>query len=125
MSIALNSSRVRPIISVFDICASPNVIRTIVLDPNLLNNILQRDMLDIHSTPSTKINLSGTVTLHLRMARSQTRVNLGVMNEPVVPVLLASIYIDRFIKWIRPAEKKGQSLPLRAGANIDGRGDQE
>lgn len=44
--------------------------------------------------------------LHLRMGESRTRANFGIASELVVPILLGTTYIDRFIRSIHPAERK-------------------
>lgn len=63
-------------------------------------------MWDIHSTFYTKIKVSGIITLRLRTDDSYTRVNYGVVREPVVPVLSETTYMDRSIRSIHPSERK-------------------
>lgn len=74
--------------------------------PGWMDSVRQRDMPDICSVPSTKLKVAGTIALHLRMEKSHTRTNFGVVNGLVVPVLLGTAYIVRFIKLIHPAGKK-------------------
>lgn len=40
------------------------------------------------------------------MRESRTRVNFGLVNEMVVPILLGTTYIDRFMNLIHPTERR-------------------
>lgn len=40
------------------------------------------------------------------MGELRTRLNIGIVNKVVMPVLLRTTYIDRFTKSIHPVEKK-------------------
>lgn len=59
-------------------------------------------MQDNSSASDSKPKVSGTITIHLSMGELWTFVNLGVLNERVVPALLGTTYIDGFIKSIYP-----------------------
>lgn len=63
-------------------------------------------MPDISIVSDTKLKVSGTIALHLRKGESRPRVNLGVVNKPGLAVPRATTCTDRFIKLIRPAERK-------------------
>lgn len=77
-----------------------------ILNYREMVNTGQRDMQDICGASDTKLNVSGTTTLHLCMGESYTCVNFCVMIELVVPVKPGLMYIDRFMKWIHPLESK-------------------
>lgn len=62
VSIELTSSRMRPLAYVFDIGAGPKLITADVLDLNWLDSISQRDILEIGSTSTIKLTVSGTIT---------------------------------------------------------------
>lgn len=90
-------------------------IRADVLARRWLDSIRQRSMPEVCSAPGTKLKESGTITSHLRMGESRSRVNFGLVFELVLPLLLGMTYIDRFIKSIYPAERKivsHYSLPV-------------
>lgn len=63
-------------------------------------------MPDIKSVSDTKLKVSGTINFHLRMGKSRMRLNFGVVNELVVPVILRTTYIDRLVKLIYTAERR-------------------
>lgn len=94
-----------PIVYVFDTVAFPNFIQGDYSVPSRLDNVRQRDMPDIRGVSNTKINMFGTITVHQRMSGSRSCDDCGTVNELVKTVLLASTYIDRFIKSIYPAER--------------------
>lgn len=96
----------RPIVCIFDTGAGPNLIRADVLDTSGQGSIGQRDMLDIRNAFDTRLKVSGTITLHLGMGGSRTRVNFGFVNEQVVPVLLVAMYTNRLVRSIHLAQKK-------------------
>lgn len=53
-----------------------------------------------------KVKVCGTITIHLVMCESRTSVNFVVLNELIVPVLIGTAYIDRFIKLLPLLERK-------------------
>lgn len=106
LSIELISWRMRPSVCVFHTGTGPNLIRADVLDPALQDSIRQRDMPDIRSASNRKRNASQTITPHLPMAESRTRINFGVVNELVMPVLPGTTFIDKFIRSIHPVKRK-------------------
>lgn len=81
----------RPIVFEFDTGAGPNLIRAYVLYPSGLGSFRQRDMPGIQSVPDTKLKSSRTITFHLGMGKSLTRIKFGLVNELVVLVLLETI----------------------------------
>lgn len=92
-------------LSVFDAGTGPNLISADVLDPSWLHSVRQRDMLDSCSAYDAKLRVSGTITLHMGMSKSRTRVNFGVENELVVPILLGTPCTDRLFKSVHPVER--------------------
>lgn len=63
-------------------------------------------MPEIQDACDRKLVVSGTITLHPRIADSPTRVAFGVVDELAVPVLLGTAFIDRFVNSIQPTERK-------------------
>lgn len=106
LSIGPNSSQLPAIICVFDNNAAPNVIRAYVLGPSPLNDVYHRDMPDIHSISDTKLKISGASNLPFQAGQSRGHVKLIVISELVAAVLLGTTYIDMFIMWICPSERK-------------------
>lgn len=62
-------------------------------------------MLDIRGASDTKLKIYGTMAL-LRMVESRTGANFVIIQELIVPVFSATIYIERFIKAIHAAKSK-------------------
>lgn len=106
VSIGLNSWKMRPIKFVFDSGAGPDLIRADILGPSWLDSVCKREMLDIRSTSDMKLKMSGTKTPFLCMGGSRTRISFDVVNKLVVPVLLETACINRFIKSIHLAQRK-------------------
>lgn len=77
MSIRLESSRKRLIVCLFDHGPGHNLIRVDFLELGRPASISHGYMLDIGSTPDTKLKISGTVTLPIGMSKSHTSVNFG------------------------------------------------
>lgn len=98
VSIVLTSSRMRPIIYVIDNNTGPNLVRADVLDSTWLYSVSQRDMLEIQNSSTITLSVSGTTTVHLRIAESSTRVKLGIADKLVVRVLPKTIFIDEVIR---------------------------
>lgn len=63
-------------------------------------------MPEICSAIDNGLEMSGTITEHLHMSKSRTRVNVSAISELVVSVLLGMTNIDRCIKSIHPAKRK-------------------
>lgn len=63
-------------------------------------------MRQIRSSFDTKLKVSVTITLFLHMGESRTRVNFSLIIKLILHVLLATRYIDRFIKPVLPAVRK-------------------
>lgn len=105
-SIILRSSRVRPILCVCNTGVDQNLNRAEGSAPRWLDSIRKCYVQDICSVYDTKVKASLTITFHLRVCESQTRLNFDVVNELVVHMFLGTLYIDRFIKLIHLAERK-------------------
>lgn len=95
-----------PVVSVFDTGAGPNPIRTDVTDTSWQEIIRQRDMPEIRSASDTRLSASETVTFHLWMDDSNTRVALGEVDKLAVPLPLGTTFIVRFMKSMHPTERK-------------------
>lgn len=64
------------------------------------------NMSEIQSASDTRLVVSGTVTLHLCIGESHTWVLFCVLDKPVVPVLLRTTFMEKFMKYIHPVERK-------------------
>lgn len=70
-------------------------------------------MMDIRSASKTKVKVSASLTLHhLSMGEVPAFINFSVLGKLVVPVLLGTTYIKRFIKLVHPSE--GKVIPYRS-----------
>lgn len=96
----------RLVVSVLDNGTGPNLRGADLLDQNWLDNIRQRDMLEIRNASNTKLVVFGTFPLHLCMGESRTLVTLDVVEKLAVPVLFGTTFIDKFIKSIHADERK-------------------
>lgn len=95
----------RPIICVFDTGAGPKLIRDDVVNLSRLDCVRHGDMPEIRRAWDTRLNVSGTITLYLRMGESRTLVTFDVMDRLDVPVLLQTSFKDYIIKSIHLAER--------------------
>lgn len=100
-------------VCVYDTEAEPNLIRSDVLDPSWLEIIRQRDVWDIRSTSATRLKVSLTITVHLRIREASTRLSIGILNKLVNTVLLRTTHVDRLIKLIHPAKRKSSLITPR------------
>lgn len=96
----------RPLVSVFYTGTSPNLIGDDVLEHSCLNSVHRCDIRDSRGESDTKLMVYGAITLHLCMGKSHTSRNFGVLDEFFVHFLLASRYIDKFLKLISPEKRK-------------------
>lgn len=103
MEIGLDLSRRCRIQSLLDTGDSPSLLKGEVLELNWLTCIHQRSMPNIRNALDIKLRVSKTITLHLHMTESRTRINYGVVKELVVRVLLRTTYIHRLINLINQA----------------------
>lgn len=53
-----------------------------------------------------KVSAVGTIMIQARMDDSRVRVVLGVVYSLLIPVLLETSFIDRFVKGILPLKRK-------------------
>lgn len=95
-----------PIVRLFDTDARPKILRADVLHFSWLESIHQRNMTDRRSASDKKLEIFWTITIHICMSESRSRVNFGVIDELIVPVLSGTTYIDWFVKSIHLAERK-------------------
>lgn len=72
---------------VLDIGAVRNLLNADLLGPNWQDSIRQRDMLHMQIASLTKLKLSRTITSHLRMSESRSRVYPRVLDELLIRVL--------------------------------------
>lgn len=96
----------RPVICVLDMSPGPNRIRAYVSDRSWLDSNRQRHLLDIHGASETKLLVSGTITVHLCLSESRTRISFSDVNKLVVTFFLGMTNIDRIIESIHAAETK-------------------
>lgn len=78
----------RPNICVFVNGVGPNLIRVDVLETSLRDRVHQRDMPESRSTSDTKLKVSGTIALHLRMGKSRIHVKINIVKGLLLSVLL-------------------------------------
>lgn len=114
----MESSRMSVRTSVLDTAAGPSLIRADILDPSGLDSVHQRNMPDIFSESNTKLKVSGTVAVQLRMAEAHTLVNLVAVCELVILVLFKTTSINIF-QVNTPGRAKHRPLPLPADAIIN------
>lgn len=104
--VGLKSLPVSPVICVIDTGAGPILIQVDFLEPTWLDSVRQHDMPEIQSASNTKLTVSVTITVHLRMSESRTLVAFTVVEKLAVPVLLWITFINRFKKSVHQAERK-------------------
>lgn len=97
VSIGLNSSRMRQFTCVFDTRAGPKLVQANDLDRTRLDSIRQRDMPEIYIESNKKLIISETITLHLRVFESCSRMTFSMTYRPY-----------RY-KWERPSSTKSKS----------------
>lgn len=118
ISVGLNSSRIHPIFYIFGTGAGPNLIGDYVLDQAWLDNICQSDMSEIQRDSDTKRIVFGAITLHHHMSESRTRLTSRVVDRLAVLVLLGSNFVDKYLKYVHPAERKIVPHPSPPGPNL-------
>lgn len=96
----------RPIVCVIDTGAGPSLVEKDVLDCKWLDSIRHSEMPEIRSASDRKLVRSGTITLHLRLAESHTRMIFGVVDRLAVSELLDTTSADKIVKSIQQAERK-------------------
>lgn len=106
VSIGFSSSGMPPIGFVFDSVTGPNLIKAIVLDQSLLDNIRRDDITDIRSASDMELVEAGTIALHLCMGTSRNRVTFGSVDNLAIPSLLGKIFFDKIMKSIHRDETK-------------------
>lgn len=104
-SIGLSSTHICPNIFEFDTSEGPNFVRADVLDRSWPCSIFQQNMPKIRSTYDTKLPVSGTIALHLRIGELRICVNFCKVDNLAVPVLSGTTFIDRYIKSDHPSER--------------------
>lgn len=62
-------------------------------------------MAEIQRAPDGKLAGTGTMTLHLAMGQSRTRVTFGVIDRLAVHLLLVTTFVDKYISSIHPAKR--------------------
>lgn len=77
VSIGLNSSRMYPNICVFDTFESANLVRANFLDATWLDSVRQRGMPEMRGKSNKKVTVYGTITFHLQICESRTRVTFS------------------------------------------------
>lgn len=88
----------RPVNRVHDAGPGSYLIKVKPLYQILLGSIHRSDMPEIRRASNTKLVVSRTITLQLRMGESCTRVTIGVVDKLAVSVLLRTTSIDGFVK---------------------------
>lgn len=78
----------RPATCVFDTSTGLNLIRADALEPSRLGSIRHTDMPVIRSASDAKLTVPRTITLHIRIGETHTLVNVGDVNEKVMPVFI-------------------------------------
>lgn len=106
VSIWLEFSRTHPVSCVFDIGAGPDLINAVVLGQRWLKNLHQCDTLEIRGALNTRLAVTGTITLHLQLSKTRTRVSFSVVDRFAVPVLFPATFIGKSVKSIPPAKTK-------------------
>lgn len=96
VSVDLYSSCMRSIIYLLG-TGTPNLIPVDVLNRSWLDSIHQRDISDIRNASDITWHVSGDMIPHLRTGESRTRDYFGFLSRVVVPVLLETTHIDRYI----------------------------
>lgn len=92
--------------SVFDTSAGPNLIWEDFLEGNWLKTVQANNGPSLQSATNQELNIVGTVTLPVRMADSRGRVVCDIVRNLAVPAILATLFIDRFLKGIFPHDRK-------------------
>lgn len=62
-------------------------------------------MREVQSVSDTRLVVSGTIIIHIRVGESRTQLMYGLVDKLAVLVVLVMNFIDRFIMSIEPAEK--------------------
>lgn len=97
-SIEIISSSMGPVVCIFDSSAGPDPMAADVQIQTWMNYIHDREMPEVGGASDTKLVMSGTVTLHLRMVESRTWLTFCVADKLIVPVLLETIIVGKCIK---------------------------
>lgn len=95
-----------PISCVFDSTAATNLIRVDFLEQSRLNSVHRRSMLEVQMASETRVPLFETNTLQLYMGEWCTRLIFGVRKKLSLLILLWTVFINRFIKTVYPAERR-------------------
>lgn len=86
------SSLMRLIVPVFDNGKDPSLTRADFQGPSRIEKIQQREMSKIRNPFSTRLWVSVTITLNLRMNESLTCVTFGIVSRPAVSVWLGTAF---------------------------------
>lgn len=105
-SFDLKLSHTRSITCVFDADSGPKVIGDDLSDPSWVRHIRQRDLPDPYSANNSRINTTGTIMLLLRIGEVQKRVVFKIVEQPSLPTLLGTSFIDRYMKPVFPEERE-------------------
>lgn len=89
---------------VFDARVGSSLTVSDAMPPNWLHSIMQRVVLEIRTEPDTRVLLSWTIALHLRISYSRTLDTSDVVERVTIHVLIGTTIIGRYIKSFQPAE---------------------
>lgn len=105
-SLALNTSRIRCVICVFDSSVRPSLLWEDFTTLDWLPLISLCNSSTLKHTACTRLKVVSTVVLHVATWESRIRVMLGIIRELVVPVFLWRMFIDKFIESNLSSEGK-------------------
>lgn len=106
ISIGAVATEMHPGTCVFNMTASPNLIREKFFRQGWHKLIGPDNSPDVKSTTSESVRVLDIITLHVRMGDGGVRVDFGVVRNLVVNVLLGTNFIDRFAKDIFKVGRK-------------------
>lgn len=102
VSISFRCSHMRPLTYVFETGACPSLIRSDVLEPSWENHIRRQEVTNLYGAYNSKLRISGTIMLHIRVGEALTRIVFGVVKQLSVPMLLDKRYTDRCARSFFP-----------------------
>lgn len=125
VSIGLRFSQIHSLSFFFGTGAGQHPTRGDVFDPNYECHTWRREMSDLYSANNSRLKLSGTTMLHLRVDEARPGFLLCVFKQLSVPILPGTSFIDRRIKSIFSGERKAvlhKSLVVPIWMAYDGDG---
>lgn len=87
-----------PIVRDFDTGAGRNFKRVDMLEQSYVDNTRHSDVAEVRSASDTKLIVSGTIILYLRMVELRTSGTSRGVDKLAVHSLLAATFIDKRIK---------------------------